>query len=152
MSNRIFGMQKQLRVGEKGERFFIKCYNDLNPVKSENREVDIFINNNESVELKSDQYSEEDTKNFFIELIGSSKTGKLGGAHLSLQNKIDYFVYHYANDLTFYWFRPKDLVQFIDENGYKYKKKEIRNISWHSTGILIPREDVLHLAVRIDKF
>lgn len=152
MSFKTFSFQKQLKSGELGEQHFIKCYHKLNPRKSSAREVDIFINENDTVELKTDSYNPEKTPNFFIELIGSSKTGKLGGAHLAKINSITYFVYHYPMDGSFYWFRPKDLADFIDENFNKYQKREIRNYGWTSTGILLPREEVEHLLIKKDTF
>ena len=153
MSNqKVFGFQKQLKQGEKGEQYFIECYHKLNPRKSTTKDVDIFINDNEKVELKTDSYPEEKTENFFIEIVGSTRTGKLGGAHLSHQNNVDYFVYHYSFDKTFYWFRPHDLVKFIDENGHEFEKKEIRNYGWSSIGLLVPREKVSHLLIKKDTF
>ncbi len=152
MSNKVFGFQTQLKQGEKGEQYFIKCYHELNPRKSSAREVDIFINDNETVELKSDSYPESETENFFIELVGSTKTGKLGGAHLAHKNDINYFVYHYTTDKTFYWFRPVDLVKYIEENGHEFEKKEIMNRGWSSLGLLIPRHKIEHLLVKKDKF
>ena len=150
--SKTFYFSKQLKQGEIGEQYFIKCYHKLNPRKSSAREVDIFINDNEKVELKSDSYPEEKTPNFFIELIGSTKTGKLGGAHLALKNDVDYFVYHYTTDKTFYWFRPKDLVEFIDKFGYKFVKKEIKNIGWSSIGLLIPRKELNKILIKKDTF
>lgn len=152
MSKKVFGFQKQLKQGEKGEKFFIKCYKELKSKKSDIREVDIFINGNETVELKTDSYSEEKTQNFFIELVGSTVSGKLGGVHLSHQDNIDYFVYHYTPEKSFYWFRPSELVRFIDENGHRFQKREIKSVSWSSIGLLVPRSEVEHLLIRKDIF
>lgn len=150
--NKVFKFKEQLKTGLKGEDLFIKKYHNLNPRKSSFREVDIFINNNEKVELKSDQYPESKTGNFFIELVGNDVSGKLGGPHLSLKNGVDWFVYHYSNDNTFYWFNVKKLCKYIDENSLKYKVKKIKNYTYNSIGILIPRSDLEHLIVRKDKF
>ena len=103
------------------------------------------------MELKSDSYPESETENFFIELVGSTKTGKLGGAHLAHSNNVTYFVYHYTNDGTFYWFRPEDLVKYIDEYGNELQTREIRNVSWSSIGVLLPRSKVSHLVIRKDR-
>ncbi len=149
---KVFGFQKQLKQGEKGEQFFMECYHNLHPRKSSAREVDIFINENETVELKSDSYPESETENFFMELVGSTKTGKLGGPYLSVQNNVDFFVYHYTTDKTFYWFDPKALVKYIDENGHEFKKREIMNRGWSSLGLLIPREKIAHLLIKKDTF
>lgn len=149
---KTFSFKKQLKYGDDGEDFFIKCYHKLNPRKSSSREADIIINDKEKVELKSDRYTEEKTENFFIELIGNTNTGKLGGAHLSVKNDIDFFVYHYVNNRTFYWFRPSELVSFVNSNKDKLVKKEVRNIGWASLGVLVPRNMVKHLVIRKDKF
>lgn len=152
MSTKVFGFQSQLKKGEKGEQYFIKCYSELHPRKSSAREVDIFINDNQKVELKTDSYDPDETPNFFIELIGSTKTGKLGGPHLSVENNVDFFVYHYSVDSSFYWFKPSDLVKYIDDFGHEFQKREIMNRGWSSLGLLIPRERVKHLLVRKDSF
>ena len=152
MAYKTFSFSKQLKQGEAGEQFFIKCYHDLNPRKSSAREVDIFINKNETVELKSDSYGENLTQNFFIELIGNTESGKLGGPHLSLKNGVNYFVYHYTPDKSFYWFRPSDLVDYIDKNGHEFKRKEIKNVGWSSIGLLIPRDKVAHILIKKDTF
>ena len=149
---KVFGFQKQLKQGEKGEQFFMECYHNLHPRKSSAKEVDIFINENETVELKSDSYPESETENFFMELVGSTKTGKLGGPYLSVQNNVDFFVYHYTSDKTFYWFDPKALVKYIDENGHEFKKREIMNRGWSSMGLLIPRDKIAHLLIKKDTF
>lgn len=150
--NKTFSFGKQLKIGEIGEQSFIKYYHDLNPRKSSIREVDIFINDNEKVELKSDNYLEEDTPNMFIELVGNTVSGKLGGPHLSKQNDVNWFVYHYSKNKTFYWFKVDELCEFIDKNQNNFEVKEIKNVAWSSIGILIPREKVSHLVKRKDIF
>jgi len=149
---KIFSFKKQYDKGLKGEDYFCKCYHSLNPVKSSIREVDVFIDKNKKVEIKSDSYSEDDTPNIFIELIGNTKTGKLGGPFLSKSNSVDWFVYHYTKDKTFYWFDVNELCDFVDKNAHKYKQKEIRNVAWSSIGICIPREDLKNITKRFDKF
>lgn len=150
--SKVFFFNKQLKSGEKGEQFFIECYHDLNPRKSTIREVDIFINDNEKLELKSDSYNEEDTPNMFIELIGNTVNNKLGGPHLSLQNGVDWFVYHYTQNKTFYWFRVKDLCEFIDKYQSEFKVREIKNVAWSSIGLLIPRSRLEKILFKKDNF
>jgi hypothetical protein len=152
MSNRKFSFHKQLKKGEAGEDFFIKSYNELNPHKSDIKEVDIFIDGNKTVELKSDSYDENDTENFFIELIGNTTNNKLGGPHLSQQNDVDWFVYHYVPNKTFYWFDVKELCDFIDKNQNDFQTKEVKNYGWSSIGLLIPRNRITHLLKRKDQF
>ncbi len=151
MNKKVFGFKEQMKVGDKGEKFFIKCYHKLNPRKSTTREVDIVINDNEKVEIKCDSYKMDKTPNMFLEKEGSNITGKLGGAHRAVQDNLDWFVYLYISDRTFYWFRPNDLKKFIDKNK-DLPERKVFNRGYHSTGVLIDRKLVKDIAVRIDKF
>ena len=69
-----------------------------------------------------------------------------------ISNNVDFFVYHYTSDKTFYWFDPKALVKYIDENGHEFKKREIMNRGWSSMGLLIPRDKIAHLLIKKDTF
>jgi hypothetical protein len=151
MKQKVFGFKNQLKVGNKGENYFIKCYHKLNPRKSSSKEIDIIIEDNKKVELKSDSYSMDKTPNFFLEKIGNNVSGKLGGAHRAVADGIDWFVYLYMNDKTFFWFKPEDLKNFIDSNK-QLEEKRVLNKSYHSIGVLIPRELVKHLVFRTDTF
>ena len=152
MGNQTFSFSKQLKQGNIGEEYFINCYNSLNPVKSSYREVDIIINGHEIVELKTDSYALDDTPNLFLESISNTKNGKLGGPFLSVQNDVNWFVYLYIKNKTFFWFSPKELVDFIEKNSSTLKQKEIKNYGWSSIGFLVNRELVKHLVKRQDTF
>lgn len=153
MSNRkVFSFKKQLGLGNKGELSFIKKYKQLSPRKCKIHQFDILINDNERLEIKTDSYKESDTKNFFIEKIGVSTRSTLGGPWLSKLNNCKYFVYHYINNKSFYWFNPNDLCKFIDKNKNKLQIRRIWNRGYDSIGYLVPRNMVEHLLIRKDIF
>jgi len=151
-SRRIFGFNKQLKMGNKGEEFFIQCYQEIKARKGNGRVVDIMINEDETVELKSDQYSLEDTPNFFIERYGNLDKLKDGSVWKSSLDKINWFVYYYVPDRTFFWFKVEELKDFMEENMAKFQQRKIRNIGWEALGFLVPREQVRHLIKKEDKF
>lgn len=151
-NKKIFKFNKQLSIGKKGELNFIKNYKSLGARLSRAREYDILVNDNEKLELKSDSYSESNTPNMFLEKVGVSTTKKAGGPFLSVIHNCKYFVYHYIQNNTFYWFRPEDLCDYINKNEKNLQKREIWNRGYNSVGFLVPRKDVENLLIRFDKF
>ncbi len=144
-----FSFDRQLKKGEVGEQFFIKCYHKLNPRKSSTREVDIFINKNETVELKSDQ---TESDNFFIERYGDTENLKDGGPWKSRINDISYFVYYFVKEGTFYWFRTKELLEYLEDNYDRFIQKKVYNYGWFSTGLLVKKKEIKHLLIKKDTF
>lgn len=150
--SKVFSFPKQLKFGKTGEKLFCDYYHNEDAKLVECKEFDVYINGNERVELKTDSYSMDKTENMFIEKIGNTQTNKPGGPFLSVINDIKYFVYFYIQDKTFYWFRPRDLCDYIDKNIEKLKMHRIFNYGWSSIGYLVNRKDVEHLVIRKDIF
>lgn len=152
MNKKPFSFQKQLKFGKNGESLFCEYYHKENAKNVNCREFDCYINGNEKCEIKTDSYSMDKTENMFIEKIGNDQNNKPGGPFLSVLHDIKYFVYYYINDNTFFWFKPQDLVDYIDKNMHKLKEKKIFNYGYSSIGYLIKRDDISHLIIRKDKF
>lgn len=151
-SKKVFGFQKQLAFGDKGEDFFVKCYKKRGAKKVAIREYDMIIDGDKSVELKSDSYPMSKTENFFFERYRNKETKKAGGPWQSNEHGCEYFVYCYIQDKTFFWFKTSDLCKFLNKIIKKYPAKQIRNKGWSCIGYCIPREIVRHLVIQEDKF
>ena len=91
-------------------------------------------------------------RNFFIERYGNLDKLKDGSVWKSSLDKINWFVYYYVPDRTFFWFKVEELKDFMEENMAKFQQRKIRNIGWEALGFLVPREEVRHLIKKEDKF
>jgi ABC-type proline/glycine betaine transport system substrate-binding protein len=154
MTNKIFGFKAQMDVGDKGESDFKKFYEKLKPVKSEDRAIDFVLKSGKTVELKTDSYAMDATANMFFETISSKDSGKLGGVFRAEQDNIDFFVYYYSTDKTFYWFEVKRLAKAVTkliESG-RFKVKSIRNCGWTTEGYALPREELKDVLMKVEKF
>ncbi len=112
----MFDFNTQLKVGETGEKFFFKCYADKRPRMADSRKFDMFIEDDKTVELKTDTYPMIKTPNFFMEQYGNlaSIPGSLGGPWRAKRDGVDHFVYHFTSDNVFFWFDPNTLCNFFN--------------------------------------
>lgn len=150
---KTFYFSKQKKFGDKGENKFIEFYQkELKARAGDGKTIDILINENESVELKTDSYGLEDTENFFIERYGNIDKKKDGSVWRGSTDKIKWFVYYYIKDNTFFWFDVEKLKDFVDKNDNLFQVREVKNPGYSSMGYLVPRETVKHLVEREDKF
>lgn len=149
---KTFTFRKQFNLGNKGEDFFIECYKNINARKGDGKIIDLIINENESVELKYDSYSMSNTENFFIERYGNYEKLKDGSVWKSSLDKIQYFVYCFAPDKTFFWFKVEELKKYMEENMYQFEQRTVKNPGYCSLGFLVNREKVRHLIIKEDKF
>ncbi len=148
MPREIFGFKKQLEVGNVGEALFLKHYKDS--AKSDGRKYDI-THNGKKVELKTDTYPMQETPNYFMERYGSIEDKKSGGPWRAHEDGIDYFVYLYLANRTFFWFESKTLVDFLNEYTKTMRGKTIANRSYSTLGFCVPRDAVEHLLIKSDK-
>jgi len=96
----------------------------------------------------------EQSENFFIEQYGNNSRipESLGGPWRALRDKLDFFVYLYIKDRTFYWFNPENFCKYLDRVIKKYPQKLIKNDGWTAVGYLIKRADVQHICLHKDSF
>ncbi len=151
MSNKIFLFSKQLKVGDLGENLFLESYNELNPRKSNVREIDFTIDGNKKVELKSDAHSIS-IGNFFIERYGNIDKKADGSIWRSYNDGLDFFVYCFLPEKTFFWFEVPAFKNYMDKNRDKFEQKIIKNTTWSAMGYLLPQTKVQHLVIRKDIF
>lgn len=154
MSNtKVFNFKEQLEAGNSGERMFLLYYGPRTPVKSvADLAFDFTIDGDKKLELKTDTYSMTKTNNFFMERFGSVKTMKSGGPWRAKEDKLDFFVYCFEKEKTFFWFEPESLCKILDEFIKKSSYVEIRNSGWTTRGYKVPRELCIPAAILIDTF
>ncbi len=152
--DKVFSFGRQLAVGNTGEELFKRCYSGLKPQKSVDRSADFILSDGKKVELKTDTYGMRDTENFFMEMFGSIDGAKLGGPWRAMQDGVDYFVYHYIKDKTYFWFNTVTLCRELDNliGAGQVVSKDIRNATWSSRGYLVPRPLLEPVQIKMDKF
>lgn len=136
-----FDFNKQLAIGNNGEELFKNLYYKLGPVKAIDKEIDFILADGSKIELKTDTYDMSRTPNFFMESLGNDKDMKIGGPWRALEDKIDFFVYLFIRNQTFYWFNTKTLCQTLDDMiiKNKFSEKTIKNKGWLTKGYIVPR-------------
>lgn len=141
MKKPLFDFQEQLVVGNVGENDFLKYYAKLNPRKSLDRKIDIFLGDGTSIELKTDTYNMEATENFFMELYSDESAGVIGGPWRAQQDHVEFFVYYFPKNKTFFWFKTEQLCAALETiiSESRLNLKTIRNKGWNAQGYAIPR-------------
>lgn len=137
-----------LERGKAGEALFLTHfpqYEALNGYESDFRNKET----GDLAELKTDYYDMDKTPNFFIELWSDINTKRLGGPRQAKKHGSKYYYYLYINNMIIYEFNVEDLCAFIGLNEDNYSNRYIHNESWCTEGLLVPREDLKHLAKEI---
>lgn len=152
--NDLFDFDTQLEIGNNGESDFQRYYRALGPVKSLDRSIDFILKDGQTVELKTDTYDMRNTPNFFMEMFGDIVESKIGGPWRAMQDDVDFFVYYFPKNRTFFWFRTSTLCKHLDSiiaRG-QLNPKEIRNKGWSARGYAIPRQDLVSVIYKQDIF
>lgn len=142
---------RDLKVGQAGERAFIKlaAQHGIDLLQTDGRSGDLVDSTGGIWELKTDSYDHEATANFFIELYSDVDKGKLGGPAQALANGCQYFVYYFSANNIAYIFHTENLCRQVDNyiamNSPKHV--EIRNRSWVTLGIKVPRSSLVPVRV-----
>lgn len=144
-NKKTFDFDKQLIIGNKGEKIFLSLYPDLK--KADGIKHD-FALGEKTIELKTDTYLMTETPNMFMEYYSDTKTMKMGGPWRALNDKVNFFVYMYLHERECFWFKPEPLVKFLDEFIKTQKYKTVKNRGWSSYGYTVPRETIEHLRIK----
>jgi len=154
MDKPIFEFDKQLEIGNAGERKFLTLYKNLGAVKSTDRRYDFLLADGSTVELKTDTYDMGVTQNFFMEILGSTTEAKIGGPWRAMQDRVTFFVYFFPRNNTFFWFDPSTLCQELEKiiAESRLKPKTIKNKNWETMGYAVPRHLLEHVEKRRDIF
>ncbi len=142
----MFDFNEQLDIGAAGEALFHKIYPPLK--KADGIKYDFELNG-KSVELKTDSYSMDKTPNFFMEKIGNIDYNKVGGPWRAAKDDVDFFVYMFWPQKRCFWFRSKQLVEFLDEYCKDLYQVKIPNKGWTTSGFKVPRNACEHLFLKV---
>lgn len=140
----IADFKNDLARGQDGDSLFQKRYPQL--IKLDGRSADFEMPDGLLVELKTDFYVS--SPNFFMELYSDRDKKTEGGPFQALSKNIAYYVYWFRNaENEEYWFRTGDLVAYLKANYSKYQQREVRNSTWITVGLLVPKNELIQLAI-----
>lgn len=162
MTQKTYGFQAQLKVGELGEEtldafFAEKGYEIKNvTMKEQRRGIDrIFVKDGKEVkvEYKTDALTAR-TGNVFIETVSSNKSGAPGWA---VKTQADYVVYYVSGYKQALLLKPEYLRSKIPYWLFEYRQRPVRNKGYMTFGIPVPWEvlkkdcQVLNINVSVDE-
>jgi len=149
-----FDFNTQLEIGNDGESDFQKYYSNLGPKKSKDRRIDFILADGKTVELKTDTYDMDKTPNFFMEIFGNIGDSSIGGPWRTMQDSIDFFVYYFPKNRTFFWFETVPLCLVLDGviASNQLSPKEIKNKGWTARGYAVPRKALESVLLKQDTF
>lgn len=151
MNNKVFDFDEQMELGDLGEKLFKEEYKSISPVKSEDLNYD-FNTSEGTVELKTDSYCMHRTKNFFMEKFSDNNNKNLGGPWRAFSHNVDYFVYLFVEQNTYFWFEPEKLCLFLDDYIKDLSYINVKNKGWTTVGYKIPREALKNVWIKKDSF
>jgi hypothetical protein len=133
----VFSFKGQLKKGQEGEERIHKLF--PNWIRTDGMVEDFITGGGSSVEIKTESRTTKQTPNLALEW--ESSPGKPGAIERAVNDNIDYIVYLFADNI-YYAYRPKRLLAFMQKYKDKYRHVKIRNATYYTTVILIPREDL----------
>lgn len=153
--NKTFSFKTQMGIGDLGEKDFLKYYAALGPKKSvDDLTTDFILGNGKRVELKSESRTLEETENFFIELYSDVDASKIGGPCKARQDNVNYFIYYFPKNKTFFWFNTIELCDKFNNLALsgKWQIKTIRNRGYYTNGFAMPRIEFNDILMKKDTF
>jgi hypothetical protein len=136
-----------IHVGDAGEQIFL-AYNPSYEKLGRTDNVDFRCRETgDTAELKTDNYDMSRTPNLFIERYSSDATMKPGGPYRNLDTT--WWIYYYIRNDHAMWFRPRELIQRLEERGLADESQliGIQNKGYTTWGWKIRRSDVLDIAL-----
>ena len=141
--------RKSLKVGQSGEELFLSLCK-IPMIRLDGFKADFrILKSGRTIELKTDSYDCDRTKNFFIERFSDSVKLTPGGPWQSLGKGIDYFIYFFSKNKKFWQFETKELVNRLDRIIQNKELIEIKNEEYTTKGYKIPRSEVEDLAINL---
>jgi len=132
-----FTFKGQLKKGQEGEDRLHRLFPDW--IRTEGKVEDFFTPSGMAIEVKTESRTTKQTPNLALEL--ESSPGRPGAIERALNDGIDYIVYLFADDLYFVY-RPRRLMAFINAYKDKYRQVKVKNPTYYTTVLLVPREDL----------
>lgn len=141
----MHSFKSSLAKGQKGEELLLKVWPGL--TRLDGRKHDFVDAQGKTYELKSDSYSIEKTKNFFIELVSNIQGFKVGGPAQALKNETDFWIYMYPTSNVMFIFNTTELVEEINKLliSEQLQLSLIPNRGYSTIGVKMPRELLKHI-------
>jgi len=141
MSKKIFKFHDNLKQGKAGETKLLALFKGL--IATDGRKGDMMLTN-QKVELKTDNYPESSTNNFFFERYSNAEKGTDGGPWQAQAHGCKWFVYYFTASELGYVFDVDMLVDALNKSSLMQglKPVEVRNIRWTTVGFKVPRTAV----------
>lgn len=143
---KVFRFDEQLAKGNAGERWLEAHYHT--PILQYKYHTADFIDwEGRLLELKSDNYSLQDTEFMFMERWSDADKRKPGGPWQSHGNGVDIFIYLFIRDGVYYEFKDMDaLLERLKELTKGKRLIYIRNPGYRAGGYKVPIADLKDLA------
>ena len=136
--------KESLKVGQAGEELLMQYWPGLK--KLSGRKSDFELPDGSTMELKSDQYDANKTVNFFIEVHSDARMGSPGSVWQAKAHGSKWFCYWFPKNLLLYQFDTNELCEALNSIIPKLASIEILNSHWVTSGVLVPRKQIEHLA------
>jgi hypothetical protein len=140
-----FNFKTQLKAGKLGELLYLQA-NAGSVTVSDKFDYDFNATSGGGIEIKTDFYSMDATKNFFFERYSDAAVKSPGGPWQSLKKGAHTFVYFYIPSLTYFTFDTAALVGRLEVLIPTIKPFDVRNTTHTTQGYRVPRTDVIDLA------
>lgn len=144
----------QLKKGTAGEKAFLKRWagrvKKIPGTGSDYQVISGGKNTGQKLELKTDYHGLK-TGNFFVERYSKKQDKSPGGPWKALRDGSEIFVFQFINDKCEFWFRTKELVEWVEINCDESNLFQIQNrdreqgYEWVTEGHVIKREKLMHL-------
>ena len=142
-----FDFKTQLKAGKMGEMLYLQANPGTVNVSGE-RKCDFVTVTGDTVEIKTDFYSMEQTPNFFIERWSDIEARKPGGPWQASTNNVDYFVYMHVPNLTYWTFSTTILVMRLESVIKNLEPVNIQNKGWTTQGYRVPRALIEDIGIK----
>lgn len=131
----VYQFKSQLKKGQDGEARMHAIFPDW--VRTDGKIEDFFTATGAAIEVKTESRTTEETPNLALEL--ESSPGRPGAIQRAVNDGIDYIVYLFADD-KYFIYSPKKLLAFMDKHKDKYRQVKVKNKTYFTTVLLVPRE------------
>lgn len=139
-----FNFRSSLRQGQAGEAKLHELFPSW--TRLDGRKADFAMPDGTLIELKTEGRSTAETANIALELHSSGD--RPGAIERAVTDGVTYVIYMFADGIYFVY-DALLLKNFLFENKELYRNVKIKNTSYHSTIVLVPREALKQIEVQL---
>jgi hypothetical protein len=146
MQNRAASFDVDLSTGQAGEEMLLQMWPQLERLSG--LQFDFLTPDGEGLELKTERRSLAQTKNIFIERWSDVSAQRVGGPWQAWGRGATLFCVLYAPDQVALLYRTAELIGWVEQHLSTLQSVRVRNRTWYTEGLLVPRSLVEHLLVK----